>query len=384
MSFTYQLSVIPAQAVQFVGTTPNYQFNTGDGWSWAYPGVTLTFDQQAVQTLAVSDTDQILQDGPPAQWYPPPPPPPEQAIGEDFTVNGVTYAAGRQVEAEYTVSLSDPDGNIYELVAISVQTDPSNPWLEATVIGFTFGNGVWPPAGVELTFVPYSQVDGQPLIDPAHPVCFAAGTMILTPRGPRPVESLQVGDLVETLDQGPQPLRWIGHVHIDGARLLVEPKLRPVRIQPGALGANMPAHAMTVSPQHRILMRNALAAEALGAEEVLVPAKSLTGLRGVTTIHPQKGVDYWHFAFDAHHLVWADGVPAESLYLGAMALESLGDVACAALFAANPHLAARVRDGISPARPLICNKPAAALAARLRQSGTPLIEAAAAPLARCA
>lgn len=39
-------------------------------------------------------------------------------------------------------------------------------------------------------------------------ICFAAGTMIRTARGERPVEKLRVGDLVVTRDNGLQPLAW--------------------------------------------------------------------------------------------------------------------------------------------------------------------------------
>ena len=39
--------------------------------------------------------------------------------------------------------------------------------------------------------------------------CYAPGTMIDTPDGPRAVETLQVGDLVMTLDHGPQSIRWV-------------------------------------------------------------------------------------------------------------------------------------------------------------------------------
>jgi hypothetical protein len=40
--------------------------------------------------------------------------------------------------------------------------------------------------------------------------CFARGTMIRTPDGERPVETLVGRRLVETRDHGPQPLRWLG------------------------------------------------------------------------------------------------------------------------------------------------------------------------------
>jgi hypothetical protein len=42
------------------------------------------------------------------------------------------------------------------------------------------------------------------------PPCFAAGTMIETECGMTPVEQIQVGDLVRTLDHGLQPVQWRG------------------------------------------------------------------------------------------------------------------------------------------------------------------------------
>jgi len=38
-------------------------------------------------------------------------------------------------------------------------------------------------------------------------VCYAPSTLIDTPNGPRTVESLRPGDLVLTVDLGPQPIR---------------------------------------------------------------------------------------------------------------------------------------------------------------------------------
>ncbi|MBM3612938.1 MAG: hypothetical protein FJX19_08220, partial [Alphaproteobacteria bacterium] len=50
-------------------------------------------------------------------------------------------------------------------------------------------------------------------------ICFAAGTLILTDRGARPVEGLRAGDGVVTLDRGVQPLRWAGSRVLTGAEL---------------------------------------------------------------------------------------------------------------------------------------------------------------------
>ncbi|MBL9056263.1 MAG: Hint domain-containing protein, partial [Rhodobacteraceae bacterium] len=45
---------------------------------------------------------------------------------------------------------------------------------------------------------------------PGTAICFLRGTRITTPDGPRAIEDLAEGDLVTTLDHGPQPIRWIG------------------------------------------------------------------------------------------------------------------------------------------------------------------------------
>lgn len=63
--------------------------------------------------------------------------------------------------------------------------------------------------------------------------CFCAGTLIETPDGPVPVESLVPGDLVITRDHGPQPLRWIGGTRLSMLQLLRAPHLRPIRIRAG-------------------------------------------------------------------------------------------------------------------------------------------------------
>ena len=64
-------------------------------------------------------------------------------------------------------------------------------------------------------------------------VCFTAGTAISIPKGTVLIETLKVGDLVLTADNGPQPIRWIGRRDLDQTALLRVPKLRPVLIKQG-------------------------------------------------------------------------------------------------------------------------------------------------------
>lgn len=158
--------------------------------------------------------------------------------------------------------------------------------------------------------------------DPA-PVCFASGTLIATARGPVAVEALRPGDLVLTMDRGYQPIRWIGSRKLGPRDLRLHPKFRPVRIRAGALGDGLPAQDLVVSPQHRIFLRSRIARAMFGQDEVLAAAVQLLDIDGIDIADDLAEVEYWHFLFDRHEIVWAQGAPCESLFTGAEALKSV-------------------------------------------------------------
>ena len=198
-------------------------------------------------------------------------------------------------------------------------------------------------------------------------ICFARGTLIATPEGARPVEALRLGDPVATLDHGPRPLRWIGMRRVTAAELAATPKLRPIAIAPGALGDGLPARRLVVSPQHRMLVRSAIAARVTGAEEVLVPAVKLLPLPGVRRMAGCRRVDYFHIAFDAHEVVFAEGAPAESFLPGPHALATLTPEARAEFAAIFPELPAP-----RPARPIPEPRRMRELVARHRKNSQPI------------
>ena len=109
----------------------------------------------------------------------------------------------------------DLGGGKYKTLAIDMNAD---------------GDGVPDLSNGNTQLTIKSLVPGPPEPWPVPP-CFTPGTLITTPEGPRRVEEIRVGDLVTTMDHGPQPVRWIGRRTVgamDG--------FAPVRIEAGALG----------------------------------------------------------------------------------------------------------------------------------------------------
>lgn len=156
-------------------------------------------------------------------------------------------------------------------------------------------------------------------MDLSCPICFARQTLIATPSGVRPIESLQAGDLIVVQGAAPCPIRWIGSTRAGPQDLHHLPGLRPVRIKAGALGAGLPLRDLVVSRQHRLLWPPTAPPDSAR----LVAAIHLTGLPGIAIDETVSGVEYFHILLDHHHLLFAEGVMAESLHLGPQALRSL-------------------------------------------------------------
>ena len=207
--------------------------------------------------------------------------------------------------------------------------------------------------------------------------CFAAGTLIKTPTGQRRVEALQVGDWVETMDHGPQQICWIGARAMDPAALNATPRLRPIRIAAGALGDNCPAENLLVSPQHRLMVQSPVVQRMFNVSEVLVAAKQLVGLPGIAVADDVAEVTYVHFLCDCHEVVFANGAPAESLYVGKMAMAALGQDAASEILGLFPELVRKETNTPVPARVLIGGREGRSLTRRpAKHAMAPLLQIA--------
>ena len=165
-------------------------------------------------------------------------------------------------------------------------------------------------------------------------VCFTQGARILTPRGEVPIELLQVGDMVVTRDNGVKPLLWIGKKTLDAQWLRQNPRLRPILLK--AAGFENLERDLIVSPQHAVLLRSA----ERGGTDTLFRARHLAELKGgeARVMQGKRAVTYIHLMFDAHEVVFANGLPSESFYPGPVALGSMSRDALAELHALFPDL----------------------------------------------
>lgn len=183
--------------------------------------------------------------------------------------------------------------------------------------------------------------------------CFARGTLIDTPAGPRAVENLRAGDMVLTRDAGPQAVRFVAVRALGPRELAAHPHLRPVRIAAGSVAPGVPARDLLLSPQHRVLLEGAELSLDFGLEAALAPAASLTGHAGVTTEAAEAGITYVHIGFDRHHIVRSEGLDTESFLPGPEAIAGLDGALRAELLTLFPLLATDRLAGFEPARPIL-------------------------------
>ncbi|MEM6636169.1 MAG: Hint domain-containing protein [Pseudomonadota bacterium] len=235
-----------------------------------------------------------------------------QLVAEPFSINGTDYGPAApggtpqdQVELEFAFTTTD--GDTYYVVRI-----------DGVNVGLTGPRLPQPDQSFEIASV--SDGSDDPYV---NVICFAAGTRIATPDGEVAVEDIAAGDLVLTVDAGPQPVRWVGCQSIGVAELLVHHQIRPVVFAPGAIGN---ARQLVLSPQHRVLLTGWRAELLFGETEILVPAKALLNDSTVRVAPVRGPVHYYHILFDTHQLVISEGAVTESLLPAQAALNAQPDI----------------------------------------------------------
>jgi len=139
--------------------------------------------------------------------------------------------------------------------------------------------------------------------------CFVSGTLIETKRGDIAVEDLVCDDMVRTLDNGYQPIRWIGRADVSA-----KGSLAPILFKKGAIGNSSD---LLVSPWHRVMLQGWQMELLFGGEEMLAAAKTLVNDKTITRVQSDK-VEYFHILLDQHEIIFSNGAPTESFHPGDM------------------------------------------------------------------
>jgi hypothetical protein len=150
------------------------------------------------------------------------------------------------------------------------------------------------------------------------PKCFLRGTGIRTSLGDVAIESLRIGDLIVTDRGEAMPVKWIGRRSYKLSQTLSTSAITPVRIAAHALGSNLPARDLYVSPGHLLLIDN-----------VLIAAQDLVNDTSITRAVPAHvgTIEYFHVALDSHEAIYAEGALTETLLLEAGTHENFSNFA---------------------------------------------------------
>lgn len=258
---------------------------------------------------------------------------------DEFSINGGP-AQTFDATAVYNATLTYSDGTTAQFTAVVFQDTDGNTYLapEFSQNADQDALSAKPILSMSLDSLAGNRWSGMTTSreDTDFLTCFGSGTLIATPDGQRDIEDLDVGDQITTQDNGPQTIRWVG-----GRTVRCRGPLQPIRVEAHALGLGLPHHRLILSRQHRVLVKSRIAERMFGAAEVFVAAHKLVGLPGVTLDAEAAFVTYWHVLCDRHEVIFANGAPTETLFMGAMARRGMSDQAMDEIEALFPNLLRR-------------------------------------------
>ena len=209
---------------------------------------------------------------------------------------------GAELVIDSLATFMDGDGIAHEILLIVELIDGGVEEVYALPLG------AWPETE-ERVLVGVTQDGAADALGEVACVAFARGTHLTMETGAqRLIEDIRVGERVLTRDDGPQEIKWIGM-----NTLRATGDHAPVLIKAGALN-NL--NDLRLSPEHRLFIYQRTDQLGTGRSEVFIRAHQLVN---DTTILREPGgfVDYFQILFENHHIIYAEGIAAESMLIGA-------------------------------------------------------------------
>ena len=243
--------------------------------------------------------DQLLnEDGPATAAIPDPDADLFFDVSEDTTISWVEQTGGmgmgmsetQEQDVTYVGQINSPEYGILYVFTTNGVGDAGG------MFDYIIGSNNPLPDGVD--FAAISDITAV-----SSPVCFLAGTLLRTPTGESPIETLQAGDLVLTAN-GAKSVKFIARSTRMTNTLKAFGKM-PIRIQASALGEGLPRLDTWMSPSHALFLDNHLIeAAALINETTIVQEQT----------HSTPLLTYYNIELDDHEVIWANGMPVETYF----------------------------------------------------------------------
>ncbi|GBQ89947.1 Hint domain-containing protein [Asaia krungthepensis] len=186
---------------------------------------------------------------------------------------------------------------------ITVTDSSGNTIASMSVAGTSFTAGTYSTSGRGPLTI--SKTGTTLSIEALASVCFLAGSMIRTPDGDRPVETLKSGDSVIVSAHGEQVVRkiiWVGSRHrtINPDRPDDEAGY-PVRIKKHALGNDRPYQDLLVTSEHCVFINGRF-----------IPVRMLVNGESIVYDRTLTEYRYYHLETAEHAVIYANGAETES------------------------------------------------------------------------
>ncbi len=152
--------------------------------------------------------------------------------------------------------------------------------------------------------------------DRAEPIgprpTIAAGALVETVDGPRPIERIRLGDQVVTQTGGPRKVRWILR-----QELPARGQSTPITLRAPYFGLS---NDITVTQEQKIVISGADTEYDFGRRALLVQARELIGHPGATVRCECTTMTCYQLLLDEHDCLLVSGAWLSSLFIGRLAL----------------------------------------------------------------
>lgn len=254
-----------------------------------------------------------------------------QVIADGSEVGG----AGDPINLTARLTLMAPNGEKVELLLLRHRTAERSSQITHYVLPLT-------PISARTPYTLLMAEDPPEELRLSDMLClsFHRGTRIVLASGAQvPIEQLVPGTKVLTREHGPQAIRWIGRT-----TLRARGSFAPVVITAGTMGNEAD---LIVGPHHRLFVYQRKKLPGLQTSELLVQARHFVD--GETVYRREAGyAEYFSLVFDRHEIIYAEGIPVESLMVNEASVASLPSELADALRKNLPGLSQAQHFGLEP------------------------------------